>query len=93
MTEFPRYPDYLAMAVLPYASFSKVPRVVTARSDKVAVCAVRPRKIFYKDRGFLKYECLHFSLFSFVFHWVFLTSAVTVKIFVLNTFQRVFCVT
>lgn len=32
MTDFPRYLDYLAMAVLPYTSFSKVPRAVTARS-------------------------------------------------------------
>lgn len=39
MTEFPRYPDYLAMIVLPYTSFSKVPRAVTARSAKV--CGLR----------------------------------------------------
>lgn len=63
---------------------------VTARSTTVYglhMCndiSVQHRETLYNDEGFLKYVCLNFSLF----HWIFLSSAVIV-IFV-NAFLQIF---
>lgn len=56
---------------------------VTARSTTVYglhMCndiSVQHRETLYNDEGFLKYVCLNFSLF----HWIFLSSAVIVIFF------------
>lgn len=54
-------------------------------------CAFAPQKnVLQRPRIFVKYVFLDFILFCFIFHWIFLTSAMVVSIFVRNAFLQKF---